>query len=259
VEALELVGATDASGHWTGGDLVLVQTGDRLDRGDEEEAIEERLLALREEARRKGGEIHLLLGNHEMMNTLGDYRYVTPGALSAFQGPGPRSPRASRAPLPLQARAAVFLPGGSMALRTAELPAVLVVGDTVFAHAGVREFCAGTDFDELHAQNARYLQGSGAPPELLLHEEGPLWTRAYGHEVVPPAVCEELGRVLERLAAKRMVVGHTVQERGITSACDGRLFRIDVGLSRYYGGHKVEALVQDERGVRVVTAPRRAP
>jgi hypothetical protein len=32
------------------------------------------------------------------------------------------------------------------------------------------------------------------------------------------------------------VIGHTVQKGGITSACDARLWRIDVGLSRHYGG-----------------------
>jgi hypothetical protein len=33
-----------------------------------------------------------------------------------------------------------------------------------------------------------------------------------------------------------MVVGHTVQDHGITSACDGTLWRIDVGLAKHYGG-----------------------
>jgi len=33
-----------------------------------------------------------------------------------------------------------------------------------------------------------------------------------------------------------MVVAHTVQEHGITSACDGKLWRIDVGLAKLYGG-----------------------
>ncbi len=31
--------------------------------------------------------------------------------------------------------------------------------------------------------------------------------------------------------SKRMVVGHTIQEAGINSACENRVFRIDVGLS----------------------------
>jgi len=38
-----------------------------------------------------------------------------------------------------------------------------------------------------------------------------------------------------------MIIGHTVQNGGITSACDGALWRIDVGLARRYGG-PIEAL-----------------
>ncbi|MND07135.1 hypothetical protein D3C83_289340 [compost metagenome] len=33
-----------------------------------------------------------------------------------------------------------------------------------------------------------------------------------------------------------MVVGHTPQPRGINAVCDGKLWRIDVGLAKHYGG-----------------------
>ena len=35
--------------------------------------------------------------------------------------------------------------------------------------------------------------------------------------------------------ARRMVVGHTIQAQGINSACEGRVYRVDVGLSRGCG------------------------
>jgi hypothetical protein len=41
---------------------------------------------------------------------------------------------------------------------------------------------------------------------------------------------------MEKLGVKRMVVGHTVQDQGINAACDGTVWRIDVGLSKAYGG-----------------------
>ena len=48
--------------------------------------------------------------------------------------------------------------------------------------------------------------------------------------------CNALQEALGMLpGAKRMVVGHTIQEAGINSACDDRVFRIDVGLSRGCG------------------------
>ena len=60
-----------------------------------------------------------------------------------------------------------------------------------------------------------------------------MWTRAYGFDAVD---CGALGDALTKLGAARMVVGHTPQQRGITSACDGKLWRVDVGLAKYYGG-----------------------
>ena len=54
-----------------------------------------------------------------------------------------------------------------------------------------------------------------------------MWTRVWG---MGEADCTALDQVLGKLGVKRMVVAHTVQEHGITSACDGKLWRIDVGL-----------------------------
>jgi hypothetical protein len=53
---------------------------------------------------------------------------------------------------------------------------------------------------------------------------------------MPAVDCAALSAALAALSVKRMVVGHTVQASGITSACDAALWRIDVGLSKAYGG-----------------------
>ena len=42
--------------------------------------------------------------------------------------------------------------------------------------------------------------------------------------------------------AARMVVGHTIQEAGINSACNDRVFRIDVGLSKGCGNGMPQVL-----------------
>ena len=64
----------------------------------------------------------------------------------------------------------------------------------------------------------------------MLSDSAPIWSRDYSEDVPLRGKCDELGRVLGALGAKRMVVGHTVQKNGITSACGGRVWRIDVGL-----------------------------
>ena len=48
-----------------------------------------------------------------------------------------------------------------------------------------------------------------------------------------------------------MVVGHTIQEAGINSACDDRVFRIDVGLSKGCGNGEPQVLeIIDDKEVR---------
>src|SRR5512140_1089804 len=84
--ALRAAGAIDEHDKWIGGDLVVVQTGDVLDRGDDERAVLELLERLSTEAKAAGGALIQLLGNHELMNAAGDFRYVTPGGARDFGG-----------------------------------------------------------------------------------------------------------------------------------------------------------------------------
>ncbi|GLI60960.1 hypothetical protein VaNZ11_003213 [Volvox africanus] len=62
---------------WSGGDVVLVQLGDVVDRGPDSLALLIRLKGLQMQARAAGGDIVMLLGNHELMNIYHDFRYVS--------------------------------------------------------------------------------------------------------------------------------------------------------------------------------------
>jgi hypothetical protein len=79
------------------------------------------------------------------------------------------------------------------------------------------------------------MRGAGPLPALLMQEDAPIWTRVYSTPGMASA-CIELAQVLNALSAKRMIVGHTPQPTGINAGCDGRVWRIDTGLSHYYGG-----------------------
>jgi hypothetical protein len=92
------------------------------------------------------------------------------------------------------------------------------------------------------------LIGAGTTPEVAEDNEGLVWTRAWGGDDVD---CGRLRAALDALGAKRMVVGHTPQLGGVTSACDGALWRIDVGLAAHYGG-PTEALEITSAGARVL-------
>lgn len=64
----------DEKGRWIGGKAILVQMGDILDRGPDESDCLQRLLSLQAQARAAGGDVIMLLGNHEIMNAELDFR-----------------------------------------------------------------------------------------------------------------------------------------------------------------------------------------
>src|SRR5688500_8812710 len=74
----------DRRNRWAGGSAVLVQTGDITDRGPDSLKIIRHLMRLRAQARRSGGRVVVVLGNHEAMNMTDDLRYVHPGEFAAF-------------------------------------------------------------------------------------------------------------------------------------------------------------------------------
>jgi len=84
VSILQAAGLVDQQRKWSGGRTRLVQTGDFTDRGAPVRNIMDLLMRLEDEARRAGGRVEVLNGNHEFMNMLRDLRDVSPDAFAAF-------------------------------------------------------------------------------------------------------------------------------------------------------------------------------
>jgi hypothetical protein len=255
--ALRLGGAIDAEDAWAGGELTLVQTGDQLDRGDDEREIVDLFERLQKEAPATGGQVIPLNGNHEIMNVQGDFRYVTPGGASSFAGVLPRSPQARAAPPAFQDRAAAFLPGGAYALKLAERAVVAVVDDSVFVHGGILPEHVSYGLARINSEASAWMRSPDrrAPPSVA-NDQAPVWVRDYSVDPVSDNHCARLAQVLDALGVERMVVGHTTQQRGINSACGDRVYRIDVGLARYYGDGPIQVLEIVGPRVRVLSAPR---
>ena len=252
-QALRLAGAIDESDRWIGGSLVVVQTGDQLDRGDEEQAILELLDRLQGEAQAAGGAVHILNGNHELMNARPDLRYVTEGGFADFQDAVVIVEEDSLllAYEPSQRpRVAAFRPGGPFAVLLAERPVVLILDGNVFVHGGLLPLHVDYGLDRLNDEVRDWLLGRGEPPAFIHTGESPTWTRSYSDEVDADD-CLQLEEVLERLGATRMIVGHTVQEDGISPICEGKVWCIDSGMSDYYGG-RIEVLEIEGDRIRVL-------
>jgi 3',5'-cyclic AMP phosphodiesterase CpdA len=87
VELLRTAALIDPRNAWTGGATHLVLTGDFVDRGDHSAQVLDLLMDLEPQARRAGGRLHALIGNHQAMDLYGDLRYVTKDDFAGYQGP----------------------------------------------------------------------------------------------------------------------------------------------------------------------------
>jgi len=81
---LKHTGLVDDQNHWIGGSATLVQLGDLLDRGPKGREAMDLVIDIEKEAATAGGRVVPLLGNHEVMNILGDLRYVPPQNYASY-------------------------------------------------------------------------------------------------------------------------------------------------------------------------------
>lgn len=184
-EILRHAGITDESGRWIAGNTTLIQTGDFLDRGAKVKAVVDLLMDLDQQATAAGGRMVVLIGNHEVMNMVGDFRDVTPEIFASFadEGSDQRREAAYEAYVKFcAARSALFLrspprffqltksqwmdahPLGFLEYREAFSPQgrygrwlrtktpVLQIGDSVFMHAGVNPSRAPRRLEDINRQ-----------------------------------------------------------------------------------------------------------
>ncbi len=252
--ALRIAGAIDSLDHWCGGDLVVVQTGDLLDRGDEEQAILDWVQRLSEEATAAGGAFCMLLGNHELMNVAGDFRYVTDSGWQDFADAGITIDTTDTLVMALEPnqrpRAEAFFPGGPYARRLAERDVVKIIGRTLFVHGGILPAHITYGLDRINSETKAWLRGEAPKPDWLNERNSPVWDRHYS-DAPDQYDCIRLDEVLAALNCDRMVVGHTVEETGITPQCNEHVWCIDTGASAHYGG-SVQVLEITDKGVKVL-------
>lgn len=81
VEILQKAGVINAQKKWMAGQSIFILTGDFLDRGARSKDVMDLLMNLEKQS---GGRAVVLLGNHEVMNMIGDLRYVTAAEYATY-------------------------------------------------------------------------------------------------------------------------------------------------------------------------------
>jgi len=269
IDVMQSAGLIDKKSKWIGGETHLVQTGDIPDRGADTRKIMDHIVKLARQAKRKGGYIHLLIGNHEAMNVTGDLRYVTEGEFNAFttrQSSRLRDKQWQRQVEWMRANTEGFeeldlvsyrqewdqtVPLGWVEHRQAwslngEYGSIVKgnqvavqINDTIFLHGGISAKYCKFSLQSLTEQVIEVMAHYDPSVVTIVNDPlGPLWYRGLAREKEEEIFSQTLDNILNRYGAKRIVVGHTVTGGVVWPRFDQRVVANDTGIARYYGSHK---------------------
>jgi len=264
---------------WTGGDTYVVQLGDQIDRvrpsklynnlcSEEDsdlvkdEGSDLKIISLFEklhkEAKRVGGALFSIFGNHELMNVDGDFRYVSPCEFhefgNFFNGQYEKN---SKYPFGYKERLEVFKPGGILSKRLALTRySVLQIGSWIFVHGSISPECANKyTLNNINSSVKNWLLGTSTENIGELYhtdndENSPFWSRIYSDmdEWDEQRGINSFKQTINNLNIKNlrnsnnvikgMVMGHSPQfmyNKGINSSYDNRIWRVDIGASKAFG------------------------
>jgi len=178
-------------------------------------------------ARSKGGYCISLIGNHELMNIIGDFSYVSQNSSSDL-------------------RKNLFKPKGSLALILAKRPLIFKIGDLLFCHAKLDI----THLNILKKYNKNlmyintiwknYLENEKINIEdkeiidgVIIGSNGILWNRNINDKY-------ETAELFKELNITYMFLGHTSYDKILIK--DNQIWYCDTGISRAFGKKEYQYL-----------------
>ncbi|MBB2149072.1 metallophosphoesterase [Pedobacter gandavensis] len=222
----------DEQYNWTFGKGQLVICGDLFDRGEEVPATIWLLYKLEQDAKAKGGYLHTILGNHDIMNLSGDLRYVQPKYMSnaklmeldymELYGPDAEIGRW------LRSKNLIEKIGDNLCLHAGVAP---VINDLKMSLKEINDRCR-----PFYDQDRKSITIPDKAVELLFDggRSSLFWYR--GYFVEPKATEAEVDQTLALYQVKTIIVGHTITDTNVGFYYKGKVLGIDV--NQHAGKHE---------------------
>ena len=218
-------------------ETIIVQLGDQIDSLNRAPTQEWEVLKdyemiyftenLNLIARAKGGYCISLIGNHELMNIIGDFSYVSKNSSSDI-------------------RQQLFKPKGTLALILAKRPLIFKIGDLIFCHAKLdiehlnilKKY--NKDIFYINQIWKNYLENEKINIEdkeiidsVIIGSTGLLWNRKENNKTETSLLFRELGIIY-------MFLGHTSYDK--IQLKDNQIWYCDTGISRAFGKNRYQYL-----------------
>jgi 3',5'-cyclic AMP phosphodiesterase CpdA len=225
VTVLQGAGVINEQLDWSFGQGHLVILGDVSNRGDDVTAIYWLTYKLEEEARKAGGKVHLVIGNHEVMVAQNDLRYTTPKYREIAQ----------KMDIEYNTLWSSQTELGSWINSRNSL---ITIGDMLFLHGGISPNFAAVDLSIAQVNDTirkyitlpRNATEHSPVAHLIMRSNGPLWYRGLilPNEEITGATVDE---ILKRYGVRKIVVGHTILDE-VSEFFDGRIICVKVNSKR---------------------------
>ncbi|MFZ2956752.1 MAG: metallophosphoesterase [Candidatus Ozemobacteraceae bacterium] len=213
---------------WTGEAATLIFTGDFTDRGKYTKECYDAVMDLEIQAKKAGGRVIPLLGNHEILllngtvekwaNTLtSDKKQNYMNTLESFKNGGCDFHQA-------------ISPEGVYGSWIRRRPLFAIVNGFLFIHGGLAK--SAPTRSELAADYRDVIDAEKLSDGFLMDEFGPLWIRDWWLNK------DQVDTCLQKLGVRGVIFGHTVGalgKKGNINTLDNRLVGIDIGMTPAYG------------------------
>ncbi|SHL72361.1 Calcineurin-like phosphoesterase [Chitinophaga jiangningensis] len=226
-DLLLAAGVIDTQFNWTFGTGKLIIAGDLFDRGTTVLPWLWLLYSLEDKATAAGGAVHVVLGNHDVMQLAGDFRYTDARYFKYAWLMGKELRQ-------------VFAADSELGRWLRSKNVIEKIGDLLVMHAGVSPELIGKQWP-LQRINENSRQWLGVPRkqipdslQFLFDSRGPFWYRGYFYD--PKATAATVDSTLQFYNAKHIIVGHTITDTTIVTRFEGKVIGVDV--DQHEGHHQ---------------------
>jgi hypothetical protein len=243
-------GVIDEKLNWTFGQGHLVLVGDFVDRGNSVTQVLWFIYKMEQDAKRHGGNVHFIIGNHEIKNMQNNFYSASEKYLYV-------------ASIIDKTQSDLYSEESFLGRWMASKNSLERINGHLFVHGGIHPKIS--EFNYSLEEINQIIRGNYRKPYytkrdsdneafLVSSKTGPAWYRGYFKDNLSQ---KEVEKGLNHFSAKAVVVGHTIQW-SVNKLYQGKVFAIDVKHPNDYESHfpprrSEGLLIEDEEYYRILS------